>query len=285
MSRTNILGSAGPDGVNAEPFAHLVHGPVLPAELYAELASAFPDQAMILGDRRGKENASARLPAFMVAEDRRIPQLWQEFFAFHTSAEFWREIVRVFGPALRRTFPGMEQQAGRPMEQWKAGARRDRKEKDDLDLRLDCQFVINTPARQLTASVKTQHVDKLTTILSMLYYFRDPEDRSEGGDLEMYSWKHTPRFLPHRMVLPRDLALTRVVRYAPNTLVAFVNSEQSVHGVSPRGASSLPRRYVNFIVEIPFKAFATPKLGIAERVMHWPETRRLSMRDIGGDRY
>jgi hypothetical protein len=40
-----------------------------------------------------------------------------------------------------------------------------------------------------------------------------------------------------------------------------VNSAQAVHGVTPRAASHLPRRYINFIVETPFKAFRVPKLG------------------------
>jgi len=67
------------------------------------------------------------------------------------------------------------------------------------------------------------------------------------------------------MILPDDLALKRVVKYGRNTLAAFVNSPQAAHGVSPRGPSELPRRYINFIVETPFKAFDVPEIGLAER--------------------
>jgi len=72
--------------------------------------------------------------------------------------------------------PGIEASAGRPLEQWIAAPRGTR---EAADVRLDCQFVINTPAHRSLG--ETQHVDKRDTILAMLLYFRDPADRSLGG--------------------------------------------------------------------------------------------------------
>jgi len=71
------------------------------------------------------------------------------------------------------------------------------------------------------------------------------------------------------------------VPYAANTLAAFVNSARAAHGVTPRAPSPLPRRYVNFIAEVPFPLFETTMLGRIRRLLHW----RLGSRDIGGDRY
>jgi hypothetical protein len=283
MLDTNVLRAADPGSVETAPYAHLVRKPALPEATYAELAAAFPDPATILGGRNDAAgNAAARLPAAEVAQDSRIAPIWRDFMAYHSSGEFWREIARVFGASLRHAFPGIEERAGRALEDWDAGARGI---KDDGDVRLDCQFVINTPAKT-PSSVKTPHVDKRDTILSMLFYFRDPDDRSEGGNLELYAWKRGPRFLPfQRMILPRDLELRRVVEYAPNTLVAFVNSAMAPHGVSPRGVAQLPRRYINFIVETPFKAFRTPEIGLAERLIYWPQIRKLGLRSVRGDRY
>jgi hypothetical protein len=283
MLDTDVLRAAAPGSVESAPYAHLVRRPAVPEDIYAQLAAEFPDPAVILGGRDDDAgNAAARLPAAEVAKDQRITPVWRDFMAYHSSGAFWREIVRVFGPALRATFPGIEQRAGRALEEWDAGARGI---KDGGDVRLDCQFVINTPAKK-PSSVKTPHVDKRDTILSMLFYFRDPEDRSEGGNLELYAWKRAPRFLPfQRMIMPRDLELRRVVEYAPNTLVAFVNSAMAPHGVSPRGVARWPRRYINFIAETPFKAFNTPELGLAERLIHWPQIRKLGLRSVRGDRY
>jgi hypothetical protein len=283
MPEPSVLHSLTPDSLNAAPYAHVVRAPALPEAAYRRLAVEFPGPETILGGRKDAvANAAARLPAMKVLDNPEISAGWRDFFAYHSSAAFWQDIVRVFGPALRSAFPGIEDRAGRPLEDWRAGPRG---LGDDGEIRLDCQFVINTPARR-PSSVKTQHVDKRTTILSMLLYFRDPEDRSEGGDLEVYAWKRDPRFLPfQRMILPKDLELKRVVKYAPNTLVCFVNSAQAPHGVSPRRNAELPRRYINFICETPFKAFATPEIGLAERIIHWPQIRKLGLRSVGGDRY
>jgi hypothetical protein len=282
MTTVNILSGATPATVLTQPYAHMVREAVLPAAEFAALAASFPDTATILGGRHGKENAAARLPAFKVLGNESIAPVWREFFAFHTSQAFWGEIVRVFGAVLRDALPGLEARAGRPLEEWKAAPRA---VGDTADVRLECQFVINTPSHRVS-SVKTQHVDKRNTILAMLLYFRDPEDRSEGGDFEVYAWKRKPRFLPfQRMILPDDLALQRVVKYGANTLAAFVNSPQAAHGVSPRGPSALPRRYINFIVETPFKAFDAPEMGLAERIIYWPKMRKLGLRSVGDELY
>jgi hypothetical protein len=282
MSAASILAAVTPAAIVPLPYAHMGCEAVLPEADYARLADAFPDSATILGGRQGRENSAARLPAFKVLGNNAIAPVWRDFFAFHTSQPFWSDIVRVFGAAIRDALPGIEARAGRPLEQWAAAPRGTG---EAADVRLDCQFVINTPTR-LASSVKTQHVDKRNTILALLFYFRDPADQAEGGDFEIYAWKRPPRFLPsQRLILPDDLTRQRVVRYAPNTLAAFVNSPRAAHGVSPRGPSELPRRYINFIVETPFKAFDVSEMGFAERILYWPKMRKLGLRSVGDELY
>lgn len=281
----SILAHAQAADVAADPFCHLIASGALPAGRYRALAASFPNSDTILDGRAPRKgNAAARLPAIKVLDNPAIAAAWRGFFALHTSDAFWADILRVFGPALRRTHPDLERKAGKKLEEWRAGPRG---AAGDLDVRLDCQFVINTPwsATDEPPSVKTPHVDKPDTIFSALFYFRDPADEGQGGDLELYSWTRQPRFLRHRMILPNDLRHRKGVRYAPDTVVAFVNSAQAAHGVTPRAASSLPRRYINFIVETPFKAFDVPMMGAVGRLMHWRGRRGLGLRAIGGDRY
>ena len=40
------------------------------------------------------------------------------------------------------------------------------------------------------------------------------------------------------------------VPYRANTLVTFVNTPDSIHGVSERGVTAHPRRYINFLAEL-----------------------------------
>jgi hypothetical protein len=288
----SILGRARAHDVLSQPFSHLIAADALPSDAYRALAAHFPTTEMVLNGRPFSGNAAARIPAAKVWGNPGIAPEWRSFFEFHTSQHFWRDIVRVFGAALRASHPDLERKAGKRLEDWRAGPRRSKGDRDGLDVRLDCQFVINTPWPEDDAgegasppSVKTPHVDKRDTILSALLYFRDPDDDRPGGDLELYSWSRPPRFLGHRMVMSGDVAFQKQVPYSANTLIMFVNSAQAVHGVTPRAASRLPRRYINFIVETPFKAFQVPKLGPVARLIHWRRMRNVSRREAAGDRY
>ena len=116
--------------------------------------------------------------------------------------------------------------------------------------------------------------------------FRDPADRSEGGDLALYAWKHRPRVLhPRRTILFSDIEHSGTVRYAPNTLIAFVNSVNAVHGVTPRAPSPLPRRYINFVATTQFDVFAMPRLNRLERLLHRRQMERMEVRALQGDKY
>ena len=96
---------------------------------------------------------------------------------------------------------------------------------------------------------------------------RDPSDRSAGGDLDLYRWRREPRFAKHR-TLPTDVQLVSTVGYAANTYVGFVNSARSVHGVSPRDVTDVPRRYINFIAELPVRAFQPRQVSRWKRWWH-----------------
>ncbi len=278
----SLLAAASPSQVTAEPFPHVVARDALPSDLYGGLQAAFPSAETVLGGRREtKGNAVGRLPAAQVLENAEIDDGWRDFFALHTSSVFWTDIVRVFGASIRARFPTLEDRVGRPLSDFRSGIRG---LNDNVDLSLECQFVINTPGTQ-TSSVKTPHVDRRQTIFAGLFYLRDPQDRSEGGDLELYRWKREPRFLNYRMILPDDVEQTGRVPYAENMLACFVNSSQSVHGVSPRGPSRVARRYINLIAEVPFHAFKTPRMSLLLRPFHWKQLRQVGRRKVPGDRY
>jgi hypothetical protein len=274
----SVLASAAPHHVAMQPFPHLIDSNALPAGRYDRLHGLFPPEATILRERRGvAENTVARLSAVTVVEDPSIASEWREFFALHTSAAFWSEIVRVFGETIRATFPTLEERLGRPLGELRAGMRG---ADDEADVLLECQFTINTPGIQ-ASSVKTPHVDDRRTVFAGLYYLREPDDRSEGGDLELYRWARAPRFLRHRMILPGDVVRSASVPYAANTLACFVNSRESVHGVSPRCQASKPRRYINFVAQLRFDAFATPKVTLPSRIIHCFQMRHVGRRRVG----
>ena len=85
--------------------------------------------------------------------------------------------------------------------------------------------------------------------------------------------------------MPSDVARQRTILYAANTLIAFVNTPYAVHGVSPRSAAPVTRRYINFIAEVPFKLFNTPQMGFIVRFLHRRQLRLVGSRKIPGDSY
>ncbi|MES1150564.1 MAG: hypothetical protein ABUL54_01615, partial [Dongia sp.] len=274
------LGSAGaphllqdvrPDEIMLEPYAHLTRRAMVPAETYAALDAGFPSLETILDGRAPENNQAVRMTVKQVLNDRRIAPIWREFFEYHTSADYWRDVVRLFGDHFRREFPGLEARVGRRYEDWRVVPRGFA---GDADIHLDCQFVMNTPVTEVS-SVKTPHIDLCDKIFSALLYFRDPGDATPGGDFEIYKWRRLPRFIKHR-TMNRDVEKVETVPYAANSYACFVNSEKAVHGVSPRGITQIPRRYINFIAELPIKAFQPKQLSRWQKLWYRDEVRAAS---------
>ena len=261
-SRTpKLLADVKHSDIVTEPYAHYTQTDVVPASLYQELAAQFPTLATIVNERSDiGSNEAVRMTVKQVLTDRRIAPLWREFFEYHTSADYWRDVTRLFAAHFRREFPGLEDRVGRAFEDWRVVPRG---YAGEAEVRLDCQFVMNTPVKR-KSSVKTAHIDLCDKIFSALYYMRDPRDQSEGGDLDIYDWRREPRFVKHR-ALTRDVEVVKTVPYRANAYLCFVNSPQAVHGVSPRDTTDVPRRYINFIAELPVKAFEPKQIGRLQR--------------------
>jgi hypothetical protein len=246
-----------------EPFAHFTSNSILPADTYAALEAEFPTLDLILNGRNAGNNQAVRMTVKQVLNDRRISPLWRGFFEYHTSGDYWRDVVRLFGDRFRRAFPDLEERMGRRYEDWRVVPRGFAGE---AGIHLDCQFVMNTPVTEV-GSVKPAHVDLCDKIFSALLYFRDERDNAPGGDFEIYRWRRAPRFARHR-ALDGDVQKAKIVKYEANAYACFLNSELAVHGVSPRGITDVPRRYINFIAELPIKAFEPKQLTGWQKVWH-----------------
>lgn len=265
----HMLEGVAKAAVIAEPYAHHARQNAVPAEIYQQLEAEFPSLETILNGRpETGSNVAVRLTVKQVLGDRRISPLWREFFEYHTSGDYWRDVTGLFGDHLRNAFPGLEERVGKRFEDWRVVPRGFA---GDADIRLDCQFVMNTPVREMT-SVKTPHVDLCDKIFSALFYFRDPADLVDGGDFDIYRWRRDPRFIKHRS-MDRDVELVKTLPYSANSYACFVNSQRAVHGVSPRGVTELPRRYINFIAELPFKAFEPKQLNRLQRLWYANDVR------------
>jgi hypothetical protein len=267
----HLLADVRSEEIVTEPYAHLTRRGMVPAETYARLEADFPSLDVILDGRKPENNQAVRMTVKQVLNDHRISPIWREFFEYHTSADYWRDVVRLFAAHFRREFPDLEARVGRRYEDWRVVPRGFA---GDADIHLDCQFVMNTPVT-MVSSVKTAHIDLCDKIFSALFYFRSEDDRTPGGDFGIYRWRRSPRFIKHR-TMERDVEQVKTVDYAANTYACFVNSEQSVHAVSPRSVTEIPRRYINFIAELPIKAFEPRQIGRWQKLWYRDEIRAAS---------
>jgi len=281
QSRLSLLPIGDPLVLQNGPFPHLIRSPAVSADDYCELAATFPDPAIILRRRDGgMNNAAARLPFVKVSGNPDISEIWRGFFDYHTSDAFWHDILAVFAGSFRQRFPMIEERVGKAFTDWRIAPRGGDK---TADAWIDCQFVINTAVTKEN-SVKTVHVDKRNTMLSGLFYLRDERDEVAGGDLSLYRWRREPRFLKHRMILSDDVEPVRIIKYGANLFVGFVNDAFAAHAVSPRGITSIPRRYINLIIETKVNLFDLPPVSTWVQVWHWRDVRRSGYRSLGGDR-
>ena len=233
----------------------------LPDELVEALIEEYPSLEVMDVDP-SESNTRWSYPAEFVAGSPAISETWKQVIAYHASPAFFRELIDVFGADVLRAYP----QRFQSLEQL-IGSRVGIREKDsfaDHDFLLDSQICGNTAVRE-ESSVKTTHVDSNRKLFSGLFYLRHPKDDSLGGDLTiarfkpgLSRWEWRRRF--DGVFVPEELVETvKTVRYERNTLVIFLNTLDSMHGVTVREPTSHLRLFMNLVCEVHDPLFDVPQ--------------------------
>jgi hypothetical protein len=225
----SILHKVTRGDVVREPFEHVVVDDALEEDFYAQLMAAFPPAEAILEGRTIENNAPYRMPAARLLSNEVIASLWKDFVRYHTSTEFFAEVQKVFGLSDARTsIRGAEPFA---------------------DVALDCQPCWGSPVTSASSSDPC-HVDRPVTLYAGLLYCRLSGDDAEGGDLVLYRWRSSERrYDATRHVHESLVEPVRVIPYAANRLVFFLQSADALHGVTVRQPTRWPRLHVNFLAE------------------------------------
>ena len=278
-SRLSILSNATEADVIMEPYPHLVLKNALDEEIFQQLKEEQPSVDVVLNGRK-KKDTWFDYPAILACENKQVSRLWQEFMEYHTSAEFFREILRVFENTLKKTHPSLEARLGKKLEALSCIRRRAGAAKNpdnyEADLSMECQFYVNFTEQ--ARAVRGPHVDRPTELYAALLYFRSDDDESEGSNLDVCKAKSEATLYPGKNKIKVDQPPMEVVdnkvdivstaQYEANTLVFFINSERSIHAVSPRTATPVPRRHINFTGDL----FNLKDEGLFE-VIHTPKNK------------
>ena len=271
MSSNNlsILSKVSAADIIHDPYPHIVIENALDETLFQELFESLPPEKLVL-DGREKKNTWFDYPACKVVNNSEITPLWQAFFRYHTSPEFYLELIEIFGDTLRNLHPSIEKKLGKPLEEsvvaMRPGGRQDRLA-ENADISMECQFYVNYTTQQ--RAVRGPHVDRPSELFAALLYFRSPDDDSKGGDLVVSKAKQPDTLYPssssiHVDHAPMEINESRVTptgtgHYQANTLVLFLNSPKSIHSVSSRTATGIARRHINFCCDLNFDLFSIEK--------------------------
>lgn len=257
----SVLQHAHASAVAESPYPYIVIPNALPAELCEQLIAGYPPLGQ-LGVDTGRNNARWSYPACRVRENHAIDQAWRDIIAYHVSRAFYDEFLDLFAGAIVKQFP-----AAFPDEETLRGLRLGLREADSFDqadILLDAQICGNTPVTR-ARSVKPTHIDSHRKLFAGLLYLRRDDDDSVGGDLEVRRFR--PGFSGSKRARCYDgvyvdndcTDLVETVRYEKNVLVMFINTLESLHGVTPRLQTPHARLFMNLVGEVQTPLFAVPR--------------------------
>lgn len=291
-----LLRKVSPSRVQADPFPYVVVRDALDADHYEALAAALPGLDRLREEHRAANNRRVDLVSSSGRAELAIgdvPDVWSEFLRQHASDEFVSEVMSLFESDIQRCASRLHQEILAPA--WKralyesrepGGGRRfarlrpltwlgrtvwlnDFRRPRALDVQGRATLALNTPVRQAT-SVRGPHVDSPHKCYVGLFYLRHPDDRSTGGDLELFRWK------PGRVGKPwaakiaaDDVEVIETVPYEANTFALFLNTSDSIHGVTVRSSTDVPRYLVvtsGWFASAPARAVGASNNGAGKGV-------------------
>jgi hypothetical protein len=221
------------DDLILDPCPYFYIKDALPLDLYNQLVAEYPEAHMMQDD---KQHFQARRYRQHEIEPGTVSTLWQDFIAYHNSREYKDRVLGLFEPALEKYYPDL-------LPAWKAADVCPRHDAQEGAVAMELQFVLNGMQDK---TVRTIHLDNAKELFAGLLYMRKDEDTSTGGDIQIFrKIVTTPEFLGIREVNPNHVEPAGTVPYQANTMILFLNTKDTLHGVTPRVGASCVRRYIN----------------------------------------
>lgn len=233
------------------PYPYFIIDDALPSELYESLNNNFPKYEKIIKFNRGintyEENTAYRLGAYDALRLESVSDDWKNFINYHTSSAFTDELFDIFKDQIKNIYKADKKSL--PNQQ-NTGVRFS----GNHHFNVDCQFVINTPTAGET-TVIGPHLDNAKEFYAALFYMKDDHDNSTGGSLTTHKFVDKPIFYGKARVREEHVNLIEEIEYKKNRLVVFLNSPESIHGVTKRSKTSSYRKYINIIGEFNNELF------------------------------
>ena len=268
MNNLNILQNFDKKFYFSKPFPYFVIEKCFPENIYEML---FKDYNLIIdylkdnNDTKNLNNTRLQINSenFLKTEIFR-KTIWFDFVSYHTSKEFLNDLVNIFYYDLNIYYPEILS-AFDNYKNDKNYLKIRSKDNSDHKFVIDCQPGMNTPVIK-KSNVRGPHVDNPVEIFGGLFYLRDGNDTSEGGDLEIYDTKNPKIYFEGKAEVKnlKNLKKIKTYKYGKNKCIFFLNSMKTIHGISERAETNYTRNLTNFVIETYFfdKLFNIERGGI-----------------------
>jgi len=230
--------------VETDPYPYVYTDQALPEKIYKELCDTFPED-IVTSTVPHDDGKCYRYKSNEALGNKNLSQIWQDFFGYHTSKEYFNSCIDLFAKNIEKIY------GSRFVDQLKAGVKTVRGVDNSGQLVTDCQFVVHEPVDQ-SGTTRTPHLDNPVEIYAGLLYMKKPNDTSKGGNFTVYEQikeitqvnKTLGRQVPDGSYKP-----VKEVPYKQNSFAMFLNVKNSIHGVTPRINPLERRRSINIIGE------------------------------------
>jgi len=229
--------------VYTNPYPYVCVEEALPENVYKELEETFPEE--LVTSTSPHDGGITYRYKCKEANERPIPAIWQDFFAYHTSPEYFSACIELFAPSIEKYY------SSDTVRNFLRGHVTTRDVDNSGQYVTDCQFVVHEPVDQ-TGTSRTPHVDNPVEIYAGLLYMRKPNDTSVGGNFTIH--EQTGNIEQVNKTLGRQVddnihKPVREVPYKANSFCMFLNVMGSIHSVTPRIQPIERRRSINIIGE------------------------------------
>lgn len=243
----NLFDGAARASIERDPFPHLVIENVLPEAEYKALEETFPDVEYVAGSEPIVNNRTYLATSDRVLADPKTPECWRAFFEAHTQRSLFESAMALWQEEIERLHPTLEANFGKRLDEFQVARRSGKGDSEanrTADVVLDCQFGVNSPVTS-ESSTRGPHLDSGAKLFSSLLYFRSEKDESTGGEYELFRLRRGPYPRSKMKNIPdKYIESVKRIAYRPNTLLTWINSGVSIHAVTPRSITPVPRRYV-----------------------------------------
>jgi hypothetical protein len=242
MNQLSVLQNFKSENLKLYPFPYIHIENALPQNIYDQLANEYPESVL------GGITSNFKDHRYYQHEftDQYITPLWKQFVDFHSSKEYKDQVIMALEPGMRKYYPEITD------KYLKSDVVPRRSTKDPSVVQMEVQFVMNSAD---TIKIRTPHLDEGRELFACLFYMKRPDDNSKSGDLVVFKKKENFKFNPGRTAPEDQIEEASRIPYKANSLVIFLNTIDSIHGVDPRKNASVLRRYVNIDAHIREKLF------------------------------